>query len=137
MAGLLPRRASAEARFVDDIELKVKIKLDGQATTVVDVDDPSRTVVVRYTVQPGVQFPWHSHLGPVVVNIVSGDLTYIDADTCTERTYQAGQGFVDPGQGHVHSAKNEGAVPTVLVATFFDAPPAPDSLLIPAEPASC
>jgi quercetin dioxygenase-like cupin family protein len=127
---------TARSVFTDDIDLKVKIKIDGEATTVVNVDDPSRTVDVRYTVQPGAQFPWHSHAGPVVVNIVSGALTYIDGDTCNERTYSAGQAFVDPGQGHVHSAFNPGTEPMMLVATFFDAPP-DGPLLIPAEPASC
>ena len=43
--------------FVDDIGLKVQIKLAGEPTTVVNVKDPSSTVVVRYTVQPGAQFP--------------------------------------------------------------------------------
>jgi quercetin dioxygenase-like cupin family protein len=127
---------TARSVFVDDTDLKVKIKLDGTATTVVNVDDPSRTVVVRYTVQPGARFPWHTHRGPVVVNIVSGALTYIDADTCDERTYSTGQAFTDPGQGHVHSAYNPGTEPTVLVATFFAAP-ADGALLIPADPASC
>jgi quercetin dioxygenase-like cupin family protein len=127
---------TARSAFVDDTDLKVKIKVDGQATTVVNVDDPSRTVVVRYTVQPGAQFPWHSHRGPVIVNIVSGALTYVDADTCGERTYSAGQAFTDPGQGHVHSAYNPGTEPMVLIATFFAAP-ADGPLLIAAEPASC
>lgn len=127
---------TARSVFTDDIELKVKIKLDGQAITVVNVDDPSRTVDARYTVQPGARFPWHSHAGPVVVNVVSGALTYVDGDNCNEHTYSAGQAFVDPGQGHVHSAFNPGTEPTVFVATFFDAP-ADGSLLIPAEPVSC
>ena len=127
---------TARAVFPDDIDLKVKIKLDGQATTVVTVEDPSRTVDVRYTVQPGAQFPWHSHAGPVVVNIVSGALTYLDGDTCNEHTYSAGQAFVDPGLGHVHTAFNPGTEPTVFVATFFGAP-ADGPLIIPAEPASC
>jgi len=61
--------------FVDDIGLTFKIKPDEQGTNVVHVPDPSTTVVVRYTVQPGAQFPWHSHMGPVVVNIASGALT--------------------------------------------------------------
>src|SRR5215218_7778766 len=73
--------------FVDDISLKIDIKLDGGPTRVVNVKDPTWTVVVRYTVQPGAQFPWHSHAGPVVVNLVSGALTYVGADTCGERTY--------------------------------------------------
>ena len=118
--------------FVDDISLKITIKLDRGPTRVVNVDDPSRTVVVRYTVQPGAQFPWHSHLGPVVVNVVSGALTYVDAETCVERTYTAGQAFVDPGQGHVHTAFNPTSTPTVFVATFFAAP-ATGSLLIPSQ----
>jgi len=121
--------------FVDDVRLKIRIKHD-RGRTRVNVDDPSRTVVVRFTVQPGAQFPWHTHSGPVVVNIVSGSLTYVPAETCTEQTYTAGQAFVDPGQGHVHSAYNPGAEPTVFVATFFDAP-AEGPLVIPAEPGNC
>ena len=98
--------------------------------------DPSRTVVVRYTVQPGAQFPWHSHAGPVVVNMVSGALTYVGAEDCAQRIYAAGQAFVDPGQGHVHTAFNPTNTPTVFVATFFDAP-AEGPLLIPAAPGGC
>ena len=128
---------TARAVFPDDIDLKVKLKEDGGKTTVVNVEDPSRTAVVKFTVQPGAQFPWHTHQGPVFVNIVSGALTYIGAESCAEQTYAAGEAFVDPGQGHVHSATNEGAVAAVFVATFFDAPPAPESLLIPATPANC
>jgi quercetin dioxygenase-like cupin family protein len=120
--------------FPDEIDMKFKLKLHGGRTVVVKVDDPSRTVDVKYTVQPGAQFPWHSHLGPVIVNIVSGSLNYIPADTCHERPYSAGQSFVDPGHGHVHSAVNRGTVPTVFIATFFEAP-AEGPLLIPADPA--
>ena len=89
---------------------------------VVNVDDPSRTVDVKYTVQPGAQFPWHSHYGPVIVNIISGSLTYVPAGTCEERTYSAGESFVDAGHGHVHTAFNPGSAPTVFIATFFEAP---------------
>jgi quercetin dioxygenase-like cupin family protein len=127
---------SPRSVFPDDIGLKIKIKLDGGATRVVNTNDPSRTVVVRFTVQPGAQFPWHTHPGPVVVNVVSGALTYVEADTCAEHTYTAGQAFVDPGHGHVHTAFNPTAEPTILVATFFEAP-AQGSLLIPAAPGSC
>jgi quercetin dioxygenase-like cupin family protein len=120
--------------FPDDVALKVKIKMDERATHVVNADDPSRTVVLQYTVQPGAQFPWHSHLGPVVVNILSGALTYVPAETCEEHMYTVGQAFVDPGQGHIHYAFNPGSVPTVFVATFFGAP-ASGPLLIPADAA--
>ena len=126
---------TARSVFTDEIDLKLRIKTH-EGTVVVNVDDPSRTVVLKYTVQPGARFPWHSHAGPVVVNIISGTLTYVSAHNCSEKAYAAGEAFVDPGQGHVHSAYNSGTQPTVFIATFFDAP-AEGSLLIPAAPASC
>lgn len=128
---------TARAVFTDDVDLKVKRKLDGQGTEVVNVKDPSRTVVARFTVQPGAVFPWHSHAGPVIVNIVEGALVYVGADDCVEREYPAGTAFVDLGHGHVHSAFNPTDDVTVFVATFFEAPAA-GPLLIPAEtPADC
>jgi quercetin dioxygenase-like cupin family protein len=119
--------------FPDEVKMKFKLKLHGR-TVVVKVDDPSRTVDVKYTVQPDAQFPWHSHRGPVIVNLISGSLTYVPAGTCHERTYSAGQTFVDPGHGHVHTAFNPGPGVTTFIATFFEAP-AEGPLLIPADPA--
>jgi len=124
---------TARSVFPDEIDMKLKLKSHHGGTAVVDVDDPSRTVVVRYTVQPGARFPWHTHYGPVIVNIASGSLTYIEEGTCHETTYAPGQAFVDAGHGHVHSAYNPGTEPTVLVATFFEAPET-GALLIPADP---
>lgn len=128
---------SGRAVFPDAVHMKFRIKLDKKSTRVVRVKDPSTTVTARFTVQPGAQFPWHSHAGPVVVNVVEGELVYVDAMTCTERPYPAGTAFVDPGQGHVHSAFNPTDEETVFVATFYDAP-AEGSLLIPAQaPEDC
>ena len=128
---------TGRAVFTDDVDLQVKAKLDGKATRVVNVKDPSRTVTARFTVQPGVEFGWHTHAGPVIVNVVEGELTFVDADGCVEREYPAGTAFVDLGHGHVHNAFNPTAGPTVLVATFFEAP-ASGPLVIPAEaPADC
>ena len=127
---------SGRATFSDDIHLKIKISHHDSETVVVNTGDPSQTVVVRYTVQPGAQFPWHTHAGPVVVNVVSGALVYIDSEGCAEHTYAAGQAFVDAGHGHVHSAVNRTDAPTVLMATFFAAP-ASGPLLIPVDPVAC
>ena len=128
---------TARAVFPDQIGMKLKLELHDGGTTVVKVLDASRTVDVRYTVQPGAQFPWHTHYGPVIVNMISGSLTYIDSDTCDETTYAPGEAFVDAGHGHVHSAYNPGMGPTVFIATFFEAPPAPAALLIPADNPGC
>jgi quercetin dioxygenase-like cupin family protein len=128
---------SGRAIFTDDVDLKLKIKLDGKKTTVVNAGDPSRTLVAKFTVQPGAQFPWHSHAGPVIVNVTQGELVYVGADDCTERSYPAGTAFVDAGHGHVHTAFNPTDEETILVATFFEAPEQ-GPLLIPADaPADC
>ena len=145
---------SGRASFVDDVDIKIESEVgdderdgdDGDGddgdedghTTIVKVDDPTHTVVVRFTIQPGAVFPWHSHAGPVIVNVVQGSLVYVSAEDCSHRTYAAGTAFVDPGHGHVHSATNPGTGETILVATFFEAPPGTEPLLIPAEaPEDC
>src|SRR5215216_1823932 len=120
------------AVFTDNVDLKIKTKLDGKATRVVKAKDPSRTVVGRFTVQPGAQFGWHTHAGPVIVNVVEGELVYVGSDDCVRRHYPAGTAFVDLGHGHVHNAFNPTDEETVLVATFFEAPEE-GPLLIPAE----
>jgi quercetin dioxygenase-like cupin family protein len=127
---------SGRAVFTDDVDAKFRIKHRHDVTTV-KVRDPSRTLVARFTVQPGAQFPWHSHPGPVIVNVTQGELVYVGAD-CRRRAYPAGTAFVDPGHGHVHSAFNRtGQPPTIFVATFYEAP-AEGPLLIPAEaPRGC
>jgi quercetin dioxygenase-like cupin family protein len=124
---------TGRAVFTDNVDLKLKIKAHGGGTTVVNAKDPSRTLVARFTVQPGAQFPWHSHAGPVIVNVTQGELVYVPAEDCSERSYPAGTAFVDPGHGHVHTAFNPTDEETVLVATFFEAPAAPAPLLIPAD----
>jgi quercetin dioxygenase-like cupin family protein len=120
--------------FPDDIDMKVKFDTDG-GTEVVKVLDPSRTVTARFTIQPGARFPWHSHAGPVVVNVVEGTLVFVETD-CSERSYPMGTAFVDPGHGHIHSAYNPTGGVTVIVATFFEAP-AEGSLLIPTDTPAC
>ena len=130
---------SGRAVFTDDVDLKLKIKLDGQATAVVHTKDPSRTVVARITVQPGAQFPWHTHPGPVIVTVAEGELTYVRADDCVERPYPTGTAFVDPGRGNVHTAFNSsgGDTVTVLYATFFETPPAGPLTIAADAPADC
>jgi hypothetical protein len=79
--------------------------------------DPNADVFVQHArLGPGTATGWHTHPGPVIVTVVSGSLTYEDAadanlsganngqDTCRHRPYIAGQGFTDPGYGHVHRA---------------------------------
>lgn len=107
--------------FLDDVSMKLKIKQPGRGTRVVNVKDPSRVVVARITVQPGAYFPLHRHPGPVVVNVVQGELTYVDPHGCVEHVYPAGTAFADSG-GDVHTAYGSSSGVTTLMATFFGAP---------------
>ena len=71
----------------------------------------------------------------------AGALTYVreDQGVCVETTYPAGQAFVDPGQGHAHTAFNRGTENLVLIATYFDVPAGPGAqrINVPVPPAAC
>jgi quercetin dioxygenase-like cupin family protein len=79
--------------------------------------------------------PWHTHPGPVIVDVVRGKVTYEDAhhEECRRASYEAGEGFFDSGFGHVHRAV-AGAHGADFYAVFV-LPPGSDNHLIPA-PAS-
>jgi quercetin dioxygenase-like cupin family protein len=128
---------TGRATFSADVGLKLKNTVDGEATEVAKAKDASRTVVARITVQPGAQFPWHTHPGPVVANVTQGALTYVAADDCVEREYPAGTAFIDAGGDHVHNAVNRTGGPTVLVVTFFRAPATGPVTIPAAPPADC
>jgi len=87
---------------------------------------------------PNQAFPWHTHPGPVIVTVVRGSLTYEDTahNTCRDRTYTAGHGFVDRGFGHVHRAIS-GPSGAEFYSTFL-LPPGSENHLIPAPaPEEC
>ena len=76
-------------------------------------------------------FAWHTHPGPVVVTVRSGSLIYQDAgpNACRNRTYSAGQGFVDPGFGNVHRVI-AGPSGAELYSTFFLPPGSENHLIV-------
>lgn len=113
--------------FSDDVAIKVRDKLDGRSTEVINLRDASNIAVVEITVQPGAAFPWHTHPGPVLATVTEGDqdgaFVYIYPDDCVERPYEVGEAFVDPGGDNVHMAYNPSdAEETVVVATFLGVP---------------
>lgn len=122
--------------FPDDVRGQFRMHVEGRGTEVVNMPDLSRTVVAKITAQPGARFPWHTHDGPVVVNVAQGELTYVSASDCVGREYAAGKAFVDPGHGHVHTAFNSSDGVTVFYSTSFEVPAA-GPLTILAPPADC
>ena len=55
---------------------------------------------------------WHTHPGHSLIIVTAGTVTVYEGhdETCAPQTYTVGMGFVDPGGGHVHVIRNEGAV---------------------------
>ena len=114
--------------FTDDVSVQVRLKPAGRSRDVINIHDASRMAVVRFTIQPGVRFPWHSHPGLVMVAVTQGELVFVYGDDCVQRRYPTGTAFVDPGFGNVHYAFNPTGGELVIVATFLGVPNAPAAL---------
>jgi quercetin dioxygenase-like cupin family protein len=121
--------------FTDEVSVQLRLKASGRSRDVVNIADASRMAVVRFTIQPGVRFPWHSHPGLVLVAVTKGDLVFVYGDDCVQRRYPTGTAFVDPGFGNVHYAFNPTAGELEIVATFLGVPEAPAALTNPVSPA--
>ena len=81
---------------------------------------------------------WHTHPGPVFVEVVAGSLTYEDVShgKCRRVTYEAGEGFFDRGGGHAHHAIAGPEIPgrEGVGAEFYPVyvlPPGSETHLIP------
>ena len=55
---------------------------------------------------------WHTHPGHSLIILTAGTVTAYEGDDplCTPHSYTAGMTLVDPGDGHVHLIRNEGAI---------------------------
>jgi quercetin dioxygenase-like cupin family protein len=78
----------------------------------------SDAYVTRNAIDPGGQSGWHTHPGPSLIMVTVGEIVAYEGDdpTCTGTVYKAGEGFVDPGDGHVHLLRNETNAPAETVA---------------------
>jgi hypothetical protein len=68
--------------------------------------DGTEAFVQHVRLGPNAPTGWHTHPGPALVLVVKGSLAYEDgqANRCNRLVYEAGEGFVDRGFGHVHRA---------------------------------
>jgi quercetin dioxygenase-like cupin family protein len=106
----------------DYVAGQLRIRQANGSIKTINMPDLDKVVTAKITVQPGAQFPWHTHSGPVLVTIVQGELIYISSMGCSESKYVAGQAFVDSGHGHTHSAVNRTDGETIFYATFLEVP---------------
>jgi quercetin dioxygenase-like cupin family protein len=105
----------------------------------IDIDRrrPSNVVSVRIDFRAGDTTGWHSHPGPVLVQVVSGAVTLRHAahGRCLSEVVRAGHGFFE-APGAVHVAENPRPAPAVLYATFLLPPKAGPEVSAPI-PAPC
>ena len=134
-AGGFVSQALSRGNFPDDIDITFRLKLH-HGTTVVHVNDPSQVVMAKITIPPNSTLPWHTHPGPAIVSVLSGQLSVVDGEGCTLHEYDAGKAFVDPGNGHVHIGFNSTDVETVVYVTYLDVP-ALHSPLVPVANPGC
>jgi quercetin dioxygenase-like cupin family protein len=137
-SGVILRNDFVRAGFVDPTDLKLKVT-GQQGQEVIHVPNAQETVFQQVVIAPGGYTGWHSHPGPVLVLIKSGQLSFYDGEdpTCTPRVYTAGQAFIDRGQGHVHIGRNEGSENLEMWSAYFDVPPGqPFRIDVPA-PGNC
>lgn len=97
--------------------------------------DGAELTVQHIRLVPNQPIPWHTHPGPVFVLIERGSFTYqfAQGSNCVSTTYEAGQGFVDPGFGKVHQA-TAGPNGAEIYAVYV-LPPGSHNHLIRTDPA--
>ena len=103
----------------------------------IDRRRPSNVVSARIDFRAGDTTGWHSHPGPVFVQVVSGAVTLRHAahGRCLSEVVRAGHGFFE-APGAVHVAENRRPAPAVLYATFVLPPKAGPEVSAPI-PAPC
>lgn len=137
-SGTLSSTVLARAAFVDRVDLKLRV--NHKHREVIHVPAAQDTLIQQVVLAPGGQSGWHSHPGPAIVLVKSGELTLYDADSgsCVAHTYAAGQAFIDPGQGHAHLAKNLSTTSnTEMWLTYFDVPPGASQRIDMPNPGTC
>ena len=112
------------ANFGDPLEETFKVKrLTGDWHVEVKAKPTLDLAVQRIVFQPGGQSGWHTHPGPVFIQVVVGTMTFYESDdpNCEPIVRTVGQGYLDVGE-HAHIARNESGAVAENIVTYF-APP--------------
>lgn len=92
---------------------------DGSGLFKVESKSPIDVVVRRHEYATGGSTGWHAHPYPVMVTVITGEVTFYDYSdpTCTGTVVRAGEGYVDSGHGHL--GRNESGAPAVDVSVIL------------------
>jgi len=120
----------------DDQTFKIK-RMTGDWQLEIKAKPAFDLAVQSITFAVDAQSGWHRHPGPVLIQVVKGEMTFYESDdpTCTPLRKKAGEAYLDAGD-HAHIARNESGAPAENVVTYF-VPPG-DSLRYDApRPGNC
>ncbi len=97
-------------------------------------------VVAQNTFTPGATSGWHSHPGPAIVVVQSGEITIYQERTaggrCRHHTYTAGQSFIE-WPANSQTGVNHGTVDTVVAVTFLKVPHLGSARIDRPDPGNC
>lgn len=95
--------------------------------------------VVDNKIDPGGTTGWHTHPGPSLILVVTGQVTnYTTEDhNCAGHTYTAGQGFIDSGGNDEHTLRNNGTTEAETIAVQLIPHGAPRKIDAPTNPTHC
>jgi quercetin dioxygenase-like cupin family protein len=98
---------------------KVMSYPDGGGRFKAEAKQPIDMVVRRHDYAPGSSTGWHAHPYPVFITVISGQVTFYEADdpSCSPHVVSAGQGYVDSGEGHI--GRNETGQPAVDISVIM------------------
>lgn len=114
----------------------------GQAGRSADLHSVRGTdiVVAQNTFTPGAYSGWHSHTGPAIVVVQSGEITIFRERTtggrCRHHTYTAGQSFIE-WPANSHNGVNQGTVDAVVAVTFLKVPHLGSARIDRPDPGNC
>jgi quercetin dioxygenase-like cupin family protein len=80
---------------------------------------PVDVATVHVTFQPGGSTGWHTHPGPALVTVKTGQLTLHRAKGCRSRTFGPGQTFLEFGPDDVNLTRNQTGTVTETMVTFL------------------
>jgi len=100
-------------------------------------DNETRVTIVKVTVQPGAAIPYHVHSSPLMVVLISGEVTDFRAQRpgCTPQTLKPGDSIFE--HHIVHTLVNNGSKPAVLYSVAWSAKDVAPELIPKRRPPSC
>ena len=86
--------------------------------------EPALEIAVRrHDYAPGSHTGWHSHPGPVLIQVTQGTVTFYEDDgNCTATVVHQGESYVDLGE-HPHIGRNEDPTQAAEDYTVLFGPP--------------